>query len=156
MRSRNARRGLALVLSLFFSFTAIAAEKAAEYPNRPVRFIIAQTTGTSVDTLARILAVKMGDLMGQQFVADNRAGAGGTIGGEIASQAAPDGYTLLVSSTGMQVISPQIYKKLNYHPMKDFEPISLYRGDAERGRRESRPPGEDGQGPGRARQSEPG
>ena len=105
---------------------ATAAENVASYPTRPVRFIIAQTTGTSVDTLARILATRMGEHMGQQFVADNRSGAGGTIGAEIASQAAPDGYTLLVSSTGMQVISPQIYRKLNYHPVKDFEPISLY------------------------------
>jgi len=103
-----------------------AADATSSYPSRPVRFIIAQTTGTSVDTLARILAAKMGELMGQQFVADNRAGAGGTIGGEIASQAAADGYTLLVSSTGMQVISPQIYKKLNYRPVEDFQPISLY------------------------------
>ena len=103
-----------------------AADSAATYPNRPVRFIIAQTTGTSVDTLSRILGAKVGEIMGQQFVADNRAGAGGTIGAEIASQAAPDGYTLLVSSTGMQVISPQIYRKLNYHPIRDFEPISLF------------------------------
>src|SRR4051812_37028168 len=99
---------------------AFAAESISSYPTRPVRFIIAQTTGTSVDTLARILGVKMGELLGQQFVPDNRGGAGGTIGGEIASQAAPDGYTLLVSSTGMQVISPQIYKKLNYRPVDDF------------------------------------
>ena len=120
------RRCLALALSCLTVTAALAAQKSAEYPNRPVRFIIAQTTGTSVDTLARILAVKMGESMGQQFVADNRAGAGGTIGAEIASQAAPDGYTLLVSSTGMQIISPQIYRKLNYHPMNDFEPISLF------------------------------
>jgi len=121
------RRAFALALSISLAApAALAAESGSSYPTRPVRFIIAQTTGTSVDTLARILAVKMGELMGQQFVADNRAGAGGTIGAEIASQAAPDGYTLLVSSTGMQVISPQIYRKLNYHPMNDFEPISLY------------------------------
>jgi tripartite-type tricarboxylate transporter receptor subunit TctC len=116
---------LALILSCAPA-TALAAESASSYPTRPVRFIIAQTTGTSVDTLARILAVKMGELLGQQFVPDNRGGAGGTIGGEIASQAAPDGYTLLVSSTGMQVISPQIYRKLNYDPIGDFQPISLY------------------------------
>ena len=120
------RRCCALALSCLAVPGTLAAQKSAEYPNRPVRFIIAQTTGTSVDTLARILAMKMGESMGQQFVADNRAGAGGTIGAEIASQAAPDGYTLLVSSTGMQVISPQIYRKLNYHPVNDFEPISLF------------------------------
>src|SRR5688500_1916804 len=87
------RRGFALALSCLAVPPAVAAQKPAEYPSRPVRFIIAQTTGTSVDTLARILAVKMGESMGQQFVADNRSGAGGTIGAEIASQAAPDGYT---------------------------------------------------------------
>jgi tripartite-type tricarboxylate transporter receptor subunit TctC len=125
MRNTNPRC-FALALWCLTIFPALAAQKPAEYPNRPVRFIIAQTTGTSVDTLARILAIKMGETMGQQFVADNRAGAGGTIGAEIASQAAPDGYTLLVSSTGMQVISPQIYRKLNYHPINDFEPISLF------------------------------
>ena len=147
----------ALALSLCFaSPAALAGEGASSYPARPVRFIIAQTTGTSVDTLARILATKMGELMGQQFVADNRAGAGGTIGAEIASQAAPDAYTLLVSSTGMQVISPQIYRKLNYHPIRDFEPISLYASDAERPRRESQFSREGREGADRAGESEPG
>jgi tripartite-type tricarboxylate transporter receptor subunit TctC len=105
---------------------AAAADLAAGYPSRPIRLIIANTTGTSVDTLSRVLAVKFGEVLGQQVVADNRAGAGGTIGAEIASQAAPDGHTLLISSTGMQVIAPQIYAKLNYHPVKDFEAISLF------------------------------
>ena len=90
--------------------TVLAAEAAANYPTKPVRIIIANTTGTSVDTLARVLAVKMGDMLGQQMVADNRGGAGGIIGAEITANAAPDGYTLLVSSTGMQVITPQLYK----------------------------------------------
>jgi tripartite-type tricarboxylate transporter receptor subunit TctC len=121
------RAGALALILLCVPAVAAAAETASNYPTRPVRFIIAQTTGTSVDTLARILAIKMGDLLGQQFVADNRAGAGGTIGGEIAAHAAPDGYTLLVSSTGMQVISPQIYKKLNYEPVGDFQPISSSR-----------------------------
>ncbi|HYH41694.1 MAG TPA: tripartite tricarboxylate transporter substrate binding protein [Burkholderiales bacterium] len=121
-------RRLAPAVSLFSAVAgaAGAAEQTASYPTRPVRFIIAQTTGTSVDTLSRILATKMGELMGQQFVADNRSGAGGTIGAEIASQAAPDGYTLLVSSTGMQVISPQIYRKLNYDPINAFEAIGMF------------------------------
>lgn len=126
MRSTACRAVASALFLGCLADAAVAAEQPANYPTRPVRFIIAQTTGTSVDTLARILATRMSELVGQQFVADNRAGAGGTIGGEIASQAAPDGYTLLVSSTGMQVIAPQIYRKLNYHPTQDFQPISLF------------------------------
>jgi len=105
-----------------------AAAQSAEgrYPSKPIRFIIANTTGTSVDTLARIVGAKMTELLGQQMVADNRGGAGGLIGAEIAAHAAPDGHTLLVSSTGMQVITPQIYRKLNYHPLNDFAAISLF------------------------------
>lgn len=124
MGSRT-RSALALVVLVCVP-AAPAADRTAGYPNRPVRLIVANTTGTSVDTLARVLAAKMSEELGQQIVADNRAGAGGTIGAEIASQSAPDGYTLLVSSTGMQVISPQIYRKLNYDPIKSFEAISLY------------------------------
>lgn len=105
---------------------ATAAESAAAFPSKPVRLIIANTTGTSVDTLARVLGIRMGEALGQQIVADNRAGAGGIIGAEIAAHAAPDGYTLLITSTGVQVISPQIYKKLNYDPVKDFAAISLF------------------------------
>src|SRR5262245_56556626 len=108
------------------SLPAFAADTAAGYPSRPIRLIIANTTGTSVDTLSRVLAAKFGEELGQQVVSDNRAGAGGTIGAEIASQSAPDGHTLLISSTGMQVIAPQIYARLNYHPVKDFEAISLF------------------------------
>lgn len=103
-----------------------AADAAQAYPSRPVRLIIAQTTGSSVDTLCRVLAAKLGEELGQQVVADNRGGAGGTIGAEIAAHAAPDGHTLLATSTGVQVISPQIYKKLNYQPVKDFAQISLF------------------------------
>ncbi len=102
-----------------------AADPAASYPSRPIRLIIAQTTGTSVDTLGRVIATKLGEDLGQQIVVDNRAGAGGTIGAEIAAHSAPNGYTLLMSSTAMQVISPQIYQKLNYQPVKDFVAISM-------------------------------
>lgn len=105
---------------------AQAERSAGNYPTKPIRFIIANTTGTSVDTLARIVGAKMSDLLGQQMVADNRGGAGGLIGAEIAAHAAPDGHTLLISSTGMQVITPQIYRKLNYHPVNDFSAISLF------------------------------
>lgn len=116
-----------LAASVMFGCGAAAAQGAdAKYPSKPIRFIIANTTGTSVDTLARIIGAKMSELLEQQIVADNRGGAGGLIGAEIAAQAAPEGHTLLISSTGMQVITPQIYRKLNYHPVNDFTAISLF------------------------------
>src|SRR3954471_5613803 len=118
------QRAVAVVISSTV-FAAVAAERAP-YPTRPIRLIVANTTGTSVDTLARVVAAKMGEELGQQIVADNRAGAGGIIGAEIASQSAPDGYTLLVSSTGMQTIAPQIYRRLAYDPVRSFEAISLF------------------------------
>ena len=113
-------------LSVANVFLAVTVAHAQSFPSKPVRLIIANTTGTSVDTLARELAVKFGEELGQQVVSDNRAGAGGLIGAEIVANSPPDGYTLLISSTGMQVITPQIYKKLNYHPVKSFAPLSLF------------------------------
>src|SRR5574340_548892 len=126
------QRNLSAVLAFTLAILAglqqapAAAAQGASYPAKPIRLIIANTTGTSVDTLSRVLAIRMGDALGQQMVADNRGGAGGTIGAEIAAHATPDGYTLFLTSTGVQVVSPQLYKKLNYHPVKDFEPISLF------------------------------
>lgn len=104
---------------------ATAAESAESYPSKPVRLIVAQGIGSSVDTLSRIIGTQLGEMWGKQLITDNRGGAGGIIGAEIASRAAPDGYTLLISSTAMQVISPQLYKKLNYHPINDFTPFAM-------------------------------
>jgi tripartite-type tricarboxylate transporter receptor subunit TctC len=122
-------RGAALLAALAGGMAAapaaIAAEGAQAYPAKPVRMIVAQGIGTSVDTLGRILSTQLSDQWGRQVIVDNRGGAGGTIGAEIAARAAPDGYTLLMSSTAMQVISPQLYKKLSYHPTKDFMPLAM-------------------------------
>jgi len=104
---------------------ALASEPAASYPTKPIRLIVAQGTGSSVDNMGRVLAARLTEEWSKQVIVDNRGGAGGTIGAEIASRAAPDGYTLLMSSTAMQVISPQIYKDLTYHPTKDFRQVSL-------------------------------
>lgn len=115
----------AAVACTAMSSTVAHGAAAPPYPVKPVRLIIANTPGTSVDALARVLGVRLGEELGAQIVPDNRAGAGGLIGGEIASRSAADGYTLLVSSTGMQVITPQIYKGLSYDPIRDFVPLSL-------------------------------
>lgn len=103
-----------------------AADASKSYPTRPIRLIVPQSPGAANDTISRIVAAKMGEALGQQFVIDNRAGAGGVIAAEIAARAAPDGYTLFATGTSPQVIAPQIIKNLKYHPTQDFAPISLF------------------------------
>jgi tripartite-type tricarboxylate transporter receptor subunit TctC len=106
---------------------AAAADSADVYPRRPVRLVIAQTPGSSIDAMARIVATRMSQFLGQQLVVDNRTGAGGTIGGAIVAHATPDGYTLFAGATASQVIGPQLYKKfVTYDPFRDFAPVSLF------------------------------
>ena len=118
-------RAACAALCLCCASIAVAAESADSYPSKPVRMIVAQGIGSSVDTIGRIIGTQLGEMWGKQVIIDNRGGAGGTIGAEIASRSAPDGYTLLMSSTAMQVVSPQLYKKLPYHPVKDFTPLAM-------------------------------
>ncbi len=87
--------------------------------------IVPQGIGSANDNLARALAARMGEALGQQFVVDNRPGASGLIGIEITVNAAPDGYTLLVTSTGIQVVAPQLQKKLAFHPVNDLVSLRL-------------------------------
>lgn len=94
------------------------------YPNKPVRVIAASSPGSAVDIVARIIAPKLGERLGQQVVIDNRAGAGGNLGAEIAANAAPDGYNLFMG-TPAQTINPGLYRALNYDLVRDFAPVSL-------------------------------
>ncbi|MBY0268339.1 MAG: tripartite tricarboxylate transporter substrate binding protein [Burkholderiales bacterium] len=106
---------------------ALAASAAAQdYPNRPMRMISPNPPGGANDTIGRIIALKLGEGLGQPMVIDNRGGAGGTLGAEIAAQANPDGYTLLAGSVSTHSFSPALKAKLNYDPVKDFTPISLF------------------------------
>jgi len=100
------------------------AQEAANYPARPIRLIIALAPGGGVDTSGRLLGQKFTEAWGQQVVAENRAGAGGTIATEQVARAAPDGYTLLMQSMS-HAITPALYK-LNYDTIRDFAPISLF------------------------------
>lgn len=97
---------------------------AETYPTRPVRLIVADAPGGAPDQLARLLAEKLSRTLGQQFVVDNRPGAGGVLGTEIAAKAAPDGYTLLMTTTAIYAILPSLKKNLPYDPVKDFVAIS--------------------------------
>ncbi len=104
---------------------AAGVASAQTYPDKPIRVIAAQSAGSSLDTIARIVTNKMSDLLGQQLVIDNRGGAGGIIGVELAARATPDGYTLLVGASSSMIISIFTYRKLAFDAAKDFDPISL-------------------------------
>ena len=99
------------------------AALAQNYPVRPVRLIVPFTSGGGVDIVARALAQKMGEGLGQSIVIDNRAGAGSVIGMELAARAAADGYTLLIASSTL-TINPALYKNLPFDAQRDFSPIS--------------------------------
>lgn len=104
----------------------MAADAIKSYPNRPIRMLMPNAPGSSTDALGRVVANKLGDVLGQQIVVDNRAGAGGLIGMEIGKTASPDGYTLISASTAAMSIAPHIHKKLPYDPLKDYAFLSLF------------------------------
>ena len=103
-----------------------AQDAARDFPHKPIRLIMPNAPGSSNDVLGRLLAVKLGDLAGQQVVIDNRAGAGGTMGVETAAHAVPDGYTLVSASSATHSIAPHVYARLGYDVNRDFTPISLF------------------------------
>ena len=98
---------------------------AQAYPTKPVKLIVPFPPGGPTDIVGRFVATKLSETLGQQFVVENRAGAGGTVGSEVASQAPADGYTLLYGSTSTLAMAPSLYRKLAYDPRKSFAPISL-------------------------------
>jgi tripartite-type tricarboxylate transporter receptor subunit TctC len=98
---------------------------SAAYPERPIRLIVPFAPGGNVDLSARTITPGMAELLGRSVVVDNRAGAGGAVGAEIVAGANPDGYTLLVGSTGLLTIAPIVFPKLQYDPIKDFAAVAL-------------------------------
>jgi tripartite-type tricarboxylate transporter receptor subunit TctC len=112
------------VLLFAASMLCALGASAQPYPNRPIKLIVADSAGGAPDQLGRLLAQKLSDGLGQQVVVDNRAGAGGALGAEMAAKSAPDGYTLLLTTTAIYAILPNLRKNLPYDPVKDFVPIS--------------------------------
>ena len=118
--------------AFFVAFTAFAVFTGGpapaakqEYPSRPLRYIVAFPAGGASDVVARIVAPPLGESLGQQIVVDNRSGASGTIGAEAAAHALPDGYTLFACNIASLAVSPALYRKLGYDPLRDFAPIGL-------------------------------
>ena len=124
MATSLASSGAALSLALACCMAGPAGAQQA-YPTKPVRMILGFPGGGASDTTARLVGQKLTDAFGQQFVMDNRPGAGGVIALELAAKAAPDGYTIAVSTPGMLTIAPQFERKPGYDPVKSFMPISV-------------------------------
>ena len=100
------------------------AAQAQAYPSKPVRLVVPLAPGGTTDILARLMAQRLAESLGQPVVVDNRPGAGGNIGNEVVARSLPDGYTLLMTAPPL-VINPGLYKKIGYHPLNDYTPIMM-------------------------------
>jgi len=114
-----------LCSALLAALPVAALAQGAAYPTKPVRLIVAFPPGGSTDIIARLVGQKLSERLGHQVIIDNRGGAGGTIGTEIAARATADGYTLTMGTTSTHVIAPAAYPNVKYDPIKDFTPITL-------------------------------
>jgi len=102
-----------------------ALGQAPAWPQKPVRVLVGLAPGGNPDTLARMLASKWGDVFGQQFVVENRPGAGSTIAADLTAKSAPDGYTVLISDSSVITTAPHLFKSLPYDPFRDLQAVSL-------------------------------
>ncbi len=115
----------AILAGIVVAFTLGGAGAKAEdrYPSKPVRIVVSFSAGGPTDTVARAMGAKMGNLLGQQFLVENKVGAGGNIGADLVAKAPPDGYTLLMATVSTHAINPGLYKNMPYDPVRDFAPI---------------------------------
>ena len=116
---------LLLAATAAFTLVPLAQAQAPAFPKGPVTLVVPFPAGGPTDAMARVLALKLGERLGQQVVVDNKGGAGGSIAAEAVARAAPDGQTLFFGTTGTMAINPSLYSKLRYDPVKDFAPVSL-------------------------------
>lgn len=125
MKSRSSFLALAIAV-LMTSLPAAGAE--TKYPTRPIRFVVGFLPGGPSDTIARVVAVKLSESLGQPVVVENRAGAGGNVSADIVAGANPDGHTILLGTGGPLVIAPIIGQKIQFDPDRDFAPVSALGG----------------------------
>jgi tripartite-type tricarboxylate transporter receptor subunit TctC len=119
--ARLATLAVAVLAAPTLAFAQAKADAAKDFPQRPIRLLVPNAPGSSVDTLSRIVAAYLSNVIGQQVVVDNRAGAGGIIGMEIAKTAAPDGYTMIAATTAASTIAIHLMKKPTFDPVKDYD-----------------------------------
>lgn len=118
------RRSL-IAAAAIAALVAVPGARAADYPTRPITMIVPFPAGGSTDLVARLVAQKMSESLGQTIVVENRGGAGGNIGSAAAAKAAPDGYTILMGTVATHALNSALYRKMPYDPVADFSPISL-------------------------------
>jgi tripartite-type tricarboxylate transporter receptor subunit TctC len=118
-------RGLICAGAGLLALLCALSPARADYPDRSVTIVVGFPPGGPSDTLSRIIARKLGELLGQPFVVDNRPGAGGNVAGEVVAHAEPDGYTLLMGNNSILATNAALYGKIDFDPEKDFAPISL-------------------------------
>lgn len=116
---------IAVIAASTLQSPGAAAAETQNYPTRPIRFIMPYPVGGTIDMSGRMVAQPLGEALGQQVVVDNRTGAGGTLGTEMAAKSPSDGYTIVMGGTGTLAISPGLNRKLGYDPVRDFAPITL-------------------------------
>jgi tripartite-type tricarboxylate transporter receptor subunit TctC len=124
-RSESAlrRRSLLAAAAALAWPSSFVFAQAPDYPAKPVRVLVAFTAGGTTDILARAVSQKLSERFKQPFVVDNKPGAGGNLGTELAARSAPDGYTLIVNSVGPMAVNPSLYSKLNINPLSDLVPV---------------------------------
>ena len=123
MKFRKLLGSTLALATLAYVTPAVAADAAKDFPTRPIRMIVPNAPGSSVDTLSRIVGTKLADVIGQQVVLDNRAGAAGVIGMEIAKSANPDGYTMISATTAASTIARILQKNPTFDPVKDYDHV---------------------------------
>jgi|UPI0004B0A9C1 tripartite-type tricarboxylate transporter receptor subunit TctC len=129
LSSTTRRSVLGLALSASISLvTGAAWSQSASYPSRPVRLIVPFAPGGTTDIFARLIGEKLSQSLGQQFIIENRGGAGGNIGTDAVAKADPDGYTLVMGTVGTHAINPSLYAKMPYDALNDFAPVAFVAG----------------------------
>ncbi|NRF66965.1 tripartite tricarboxylate transporter substrate binding protein [Aquincola sp. S2] len=119
------RRLLQSSLGLLAAAPFAGARAQSPWPNKPIRYVVPFAAGGTTDILARLLSPKIGNVLGQTFVIDNKAGAGGVLGADMVAKAPPDGYTILGSTISTQAINPVLNPKIPYNAAKDFAPVTM-------------------------------
>jgi tripartite-type tricarboxylate transporter receptor subunit TctC len=127
-RAPNIRRQKFATLLALSGFAAAvlppqAGWSAEDYPTKPIHVVVSFAAGGPTDTVARVMGAKMSEIIGQQFLVENRTGAGGNLGADVVAKSPADGYTLLMATVSTHAINPGLYKKMPYDPVKDFAPV---------------------------------